>query len=254
MYFESHAHYDDKQFNTDRDELLTTLLPEANITTVINVGASMGSTRSSINLAEKYPYIFSTAGVHPHYVKNLTDDDLAELEQLCKNKRVVAVGEIGLDYFRDLSPRNIQQHRFREQLEIAKRTALPVILHTRDATKDMFDTIKNEPQIRRGVVHCFSESAEMAKEYIKLGFYIGIGGVVTFPKSKTLVEVVRQTDLNHLLLETDCPYLAPEPNRGKRNSSLYLPLIVEAIAQIKGVTPEEVAGQTNRNGKQLFNV
>jgi len=254
MYFESHAHYEDKQFNPDREELLATLLPEAKVTTVINVGASMGSTRAGIKLAERYSYVYATVGVHPHYVKSLTGSDLTELEQLCANKRVVAVGEIGLDYFRDLSPRNVQQQRFRDQLEISKRTNLPVILHTRDASKDMFDTIKNESQIRRGVVHCFSESAEMAREYTKLGFYIGIGGVVTFPKSKTLHEVVRRTDLSHILIETDCPYLAPEPHRGKRNSSAYLPHVVEAIAQIKGISAEEVAEQTYTNGKKLFNV
>jgi len=254
MYFESHAHYDDGRFDDDRDHLLGTLLPEAGITAVLNVGASMRGVRQSVALAEKYPYIYATVGTHPHYAKDLADVDLAEIERLCTHPKVVAVGEIGLDYFHNFSPKAVQVQRFREQLEIVKRSGLPVVLHTRDATKEMFDTIKEHTTIRHGVVHCFSESMEMAREYVKLGFYIGVGGMVTFPKTKMLIEVVRQTPLNRILLETDCPYLAPAPNRGQRNTSLNLPYIAAKIAEIKGVTTEEVAEQTYINGKKLFSI
>jgi len=254
MFFETHAHYDDKRYDEDRNELLEILLPQAGVTAVLNVGASMRGTRESVKLSEKYSYIYAAAGTHPHYAKDLTDDDLAEIERLCEHEMVVAVGEIGLDYFHNFSPKETQIKRFHEQLEIVKRTDLPVVLHTRDATKDMFDIIKEHNSVRRGVIHCFSESAEMAREYIKLGFYIGIGGVVTFPKTKALVEVVRQTDLSRLLIETDCPYLSPEPNRGQRNSSLNLPHIAAKIAEIKGITLEEVAETTYNNGIKLFGI
>jgi TatD DNase family protein len=254
MYFESHAHYDDKRFDGDRDELLGTLIPQAGITAVVNIGSMPATTRESVRLAEKYPYVYATAGCHPHYSSGLTDADLAEFERLCSHEKVLAVGEIGLDYHYNLSPQNIQRSRFRDQLQIAVRTGLPVVLHTREATKDMLDTVKEHKSVRNGVVHCFSESAETAKEYVKMGFYIGVGGVITFPKTKTLVEVVRQTPLTRLLIETDCPYLSPEPNRGKRNSSFNLPHIAAKIAEIKGVSPEIVAEQTYINGCQLFNI
>jgi TatD DNase family protein len=253
MYFESHAHYDDPRFDDDRDELLNTLLPQSGVTRVINVGSNPQTTAASVKLAERYQFIQSTVGCHPHYVKDLTDDDLAEFERLAStHKKVAAIGEIGLDFHHDLSPRDVQELRFRQQLEIVVRTGLPVVLHTRDATKRMLDTVTEYKNIRNGVVHCFSESAETAAIYVKLGFYIGVGGVVTFPKAKALVEVVRQVPLDRILIETDCPYLAPEPYRGKRNSSLYLPYIAAKIAEIKDIPLIDVIEQTFHNGTKLF--
>ena len=250
MYFESHAHYDDGRFKNDREEILN-LLPSCGIDYVINVGCDMKSSRESIKMAEKYDYIYAAVGVHPHDAENMKESDLDEIRQMSNHKKVVAIGEIGLDFYYDNSPRDIQRYWFKRQLEIVKELNKPVIIHSRDASQETFDIIK-ESGVKKGVIHCYSGSAQMARHYVKMGFYIGVGGVVTFSNAKKLVEVVETIQLEQILIETDSPYLSPIPNRGKRNDSRNLQFVVEKIAKIKDISPEKVANITKLNAKQLF--
>lgn len=250
MYFESHAHYDDGRFKNDREEILN-LLPSCGIDYVINVGCDMKSSRESIKMAEKYDYIYAAVGVHPHDAENMKESDLDELRQMSNHKKVVAIGEIGLDFYYDNSPRDIQRYWFKRQLELVKELNKPVIIHSRDASKETFDIIK-ESGVKKGVIHCYSGSAQMALDYVNMGFYIGVGGVVTFSNAKKLVEVVEAIQLEQILIETDSPYLSPIPNRGKRNDSRNLQFVVEKIAKIKNVSPEKVANITKLNASKLF--
>jgi TatD DNase family protein len=252
MYFESHAHYNDSRYDEDRDVLLNNLLNN-DIDFIINIGTSIESSISSLDIAKKYDKIYAAVGIHPHNVEFLEDDTINTLEKLALNSKSVAIGEIGLDYFYDNSPREFQQKWFKIQLELAEKLNLPVIIHSREADQACFDIIKNS-NVRRGVIHCYSGSVEMAKEYIKLGFYIGVGGVVTFSKSKTLVNVVSEVSIDNILIETDSPYLTPNPNRGKRNDSSNLKYITEKIAEIKGITIQEVARTSLLNAKHLFDI
>lgn len=196
MYFESHAHYDDGRFKNDREEILN-LLPSCGIDYVINVGCDMKSSRESIKMAEKYDYIYAAVGVHPHDAENMKESDLDELRQMSNHKKVVAIGEIGLDFYYDNSPRDVQRYWFKRQLEIVKELNKPVIIHSRDASQETFDIIK-ESGVKKGVIHCYSGSAQMAMDYVKMGFYIGVGGVVTFSNAKKLVEVVEAIQLEQI--------------------------------------------------------
>lgn len=252
MYFDSHAHYDDERFEEDRESLLESL-KEKGVDFVVNAAADMSSCRTSLSLAEKYAFIYSSIGVHPHDVKDLTEADLEEMKQLAAHRKVVAIGEIGLDYYYDNSPREAQKTWFMKQLLLAKELDLPVIIHSREASQETFDLIV-ESGVKEGVIHCFSGSYELAKEYVKRGFYIGVGGSLTFKNARKTVEVVEGIDLNHILIETDCPYLTPVPHRGERNDSSYLRYIVEKIAQIKGVSEDEVARISCQNAKLLFRI
>lgn len=252
MIFDSHAHYDDEAFNMDRDELLSSM-KEQGIEYIINVGASLRSCRSTLALAEKYPFVYAAIGVHPDETGELNDESIPELHKMCREDKVVAVGEIGLDYYWDKSARDIQAHWFREQLRLAGKEKLPFIIHSREAAADTMEVMKEENAGEiGGVVHCYSYSPEMAMEYVRMGLYIGIGGVVTFKNARKLKETAECVPLERILIETDCPYLSPEPNRGKRNSSLNLPYVAQEIARIKGIDPEEVIRVTNENAKNLF--
>ncbi len=250
MYFESHAHYDDRQFHKDRETLLA-CLPKCGIDVVINSGSDLKSSYMGKELSEQYDYIYFAAGVHPHELYDINDSVLEEIRQLAKHKKCVAIGEIGLDYHYDTFSKEVQKYWFEKQLEIAKLFHIPVIIHSREAAQDCFDIIRKSG-INKGVIHCYSGSPEMAEEYIKMGFYIGIGGVLTFPNAKKLVDVAKKIPLEHILIETDCPYLAPIPYRGKRNDSRNLELVVKKLAEIKGVLPLEVANITLKNGENLF--
>ena len=252
MFFDSHAHYDDNRFKIDRDEVLTTL-PSQGVCGIVNAGSHLTSSKASIKLAEKYPYIYAAVGIHPHEVKDMTEDTLQEIKKLCNNKRVVTIGEIGLDFYYDHSPRDMQRLWFKKQLELSLEVNLPVIVHSREATMEVF-TILKESGVRRGVLHSFSGSLQTARDYIDMGFYIGIGGVVTFDKSKKLPEAVEKIPLEKILIETDAPYQTPVPHRGKRNDSSYLLYIAETIAKIKKTTVETVAEATKKNAEELFNV
>lgn len=252
MIFESHAHYDDEAFNEDRETLLASM-QENGIGTIINVGASIASTQSTIALTQQYPFLYGAAGVHPSETAELDEDKLCWLEQQCRREKIVAVGEIGLDYHWPEPDRALQKYWFEKQLELAARVNLPLIIHSREAAKDTLDIMKaHHTQDSRGVIHCFSYTKEIAQEYIAMGYYIGIGGVITFSNAKKLKEAAAAIPIEKILLETDCPYLAPVPNRGKRNSSLNLPYVAQEIAQIKGISREEVVSITSENAQRLF--
>lgn len=252
MIFESHAHYDDEAFNEDRETLLASM-QENGIGTIINVGASIASTQSTIALTQQYPFLYGAAGVHPSETAELDEDKLCWLEQQCRREKIVAVGEIGLDYHWPEPDRALQKYWFEKQLELAARVNLPLIIHSREAAKDTLDIMKaHHTQDSRGVIHCFSYTKEIAQEYIAMGYYIGIGGVITFSNAKKLKETAAAIPIEKILLETDCPYLAPVPNRGKRNSSLNLPYVAQEIAQIKGISREEVVSITCENAQRLF--
>lgn len=252
MIFESHAHYDDEAFNEDRETLLTSMQKNG-IGTIINVGASIASTQSTIALTQQYPFLYGAAGVHPSETAELDEDKLCWLEQQCRREKIVAVGEIGLDYHWPEPDRALQKYWFEKQLELAARVNLPLIIHSREAAKDTLDIMKAyHTQDSRGVIHCFSYTKEIAQEYIAMGYYIGIGGVITFSNARKLKEAAAAIPIERILLETDCPYLAPIPNRGKRNSSLNLPYVAQEIAQIKGISREEVVSITCENAQRLF--
>lgn len=254
MIFESHAHYDDEAFDNDRDTLLRSL-PENGIDLIINVGASIQSCRTTIELMEKYPFIYGAMGVHPSETGELDEEGFNWLKESCSIEKVVSVGEIGLDYHYKDPEVSVQKEWFERQLELARTVKLPVIIHSREAARDTLDIMKNlHAEEMGGVIHCYSYTKEIAKEYLNMGYYFGIGGVITFSNAKKLKEAVEYIPIERILLETDSPYLAPEPNRGKRNSSLNIPYIAEAIASLKGISYEEVLAVTHKNAEKLFRI
>lgn len=252
MIFESHAHYDDENFDKDRDTLLASL-KEHGIGTVINIGASLAGSEDTVKLAGQYPFIYGAVGVHPGEVEELTEEGIARPHSLCGHEKVVAVGEIGLDYHYPEPAVSVQKKWFERQLELAREVKLPVIIHSREAAKDTLDIMQayHAGEIG-GVVHCFSYTKEMAREYLEMDYYFGIGGVITFKNAKKLKEAVQYIPMDRILLETDSPYLSPEPHRGERNSSLNLPYVAEAISELKGISYEEVVESTERNARRLF--
>ena len=252
MFFDTHAHYDDKRFDEDRDEVLCSM-PECGISLILNAASSVRSARLSLELADRYSFVYASVGVHPHDAKSMTDDTVCELEEMLKHPKAMAVGEIGLDYHYDFSPRDVQKQRFREQLELARRLKLPVIVHEREALSDTFEILSDFRDLT-GVFHCFSGSRETAKIVLDMGWYISFTGVVTFKNARKVLEVLEKMPADRIMLETDCPYMAPEPKRGKRNSSLFLPYIAERIAEARGVSAEEIAAVTMENGKRFFGV
>lgn len=254
MLFDTHAHYDDERFDPDREELLASL-PGKDVDLVINAGSDMPSSRTSVALAEKYPYIYAAVGVHPHEAKSLTEGDCAELLELAKHPKVVAIGEIGLDYHYDLSPRDVQREAFARQIELAKTAGLPFVVHEREACKDCLDILKAQGVGERaGVMHCFSGSRETAKILLDMGMYISVGGPVTFKNNVKTVDMVEYVPLDRLFIETDSPYLTPVPHRGKRNDSSYVYHVAAKIAEIKGISPEEVAAATKANAMKFFKI
>lgn len=254
MIFESHAHYDDRAFEEDRDLLLKSLYANG-IDTVINVGASLDSCKKTIELMDKYTFIYGAIGIHPSETGELDEEKFKWLKECCGHRKTVAVGEIGLDYHYEEPEHSIQKKWFERQLEMARELKLPVIIHSRDSARDTLDIIKSlYAQDLCGVIHCFSYAKEIAREYLDMGFYFGIGGVITFANAKKLKEAVEYIPIEKILLETDSPYLAPEPNRGKRNSSLNLPYIAKEIALLKGISYEEVIEITHENAQRLFQV
>lgn len=250
MYFESHAHYDDERFDDDRGELLASF-PAEGIETVVNSSSDIASSRASIALAEKYPFFYASVGVHPHEVSKMREADIDTLRELSKHPKVVAIGEIGLDFYYDLSPRDDQRYWFKRQLALAEELDMPVIIHSRDASQECFDII-SASNVRKGVIHCYSGSAPMAQDYADMGFYIGIGGSLTFKNNKKTVEVVEKLPLEKILIETDSPYLAPVPYRGRRNDSRLLKYVVEKISEIKNVPEIDICNITKNNAIELF--
>lgn len=270
MIFETHAHYDDKAFEEDREELLASL-PKQGIRRVVNVGASIETSKNSLELAAKYGHVYAAVGVHPSDIHELDEETFAWLAAQIKHPKTVAVGEIGLDYYweKEAEVRNRQRIWFCRQLKLAAECAMPVIVHSRDAADDTMQILKEagtwavagraaqsggiKPSPKTlGVIHCYSYSPEMAREFVKMGYAIGVGGVVTFKNAKKLKETVQAIPLEAIVLETDCPYMAPEPHRGRRNNSAYIPYVAEQIAALKGITVEEVERVTWENAMRLF--
>lgn len=255
--FDSHAHYDDEAFDEDRDELLEAL-PQNGVGAVVNVGAGIETSKKSLELAKRYPHVYAAVGVHPENADEADEKGLKWISEHTQDEKVVAVGEIGLDYHYEGFDKNIQWEAFEGQLGIAERTNLPLIIHSRDAAEDTLRIIKKHMENRKtsrenpGVIHCFSYSMEMAREYLKMGFYIGIGGVVTFSNAKKLKEVAGGISLDRILLETDCPYLSPAPNRGKRNSSLNLSYVAAEIAKIRNISEDELIRATWDNARRMY--
>lgn len=251
MIFDTHAHYDDAQFDTDREEVLAAMKKEG-VGIIVNASARYDSCQSVIRLAQAHDGMYAMAGVHPDEVGALNEETFGELRKLAREPKVAAIGEIGLDYYWDTEPRQVQKQWFIRQLELAKELELPVNIHSREASEDTFQIIKEYAEGLQGIIHCFSGSKELAQEYVKRGFYIGVGGVVTFKNGKKLKQVVEAIPLESIVLETDCPYLAPEPFRGKRNQSSYIRYVAEEIARLKGVSYEEVVAQTEENGRAVY--
>ncbi len=254
MIFDTHAHYDDDAFDEDRDALLSGM-KDAGVEYIVNVGASMASSQRSIALAEKYPFVYAAVGVHPDEVGELDEEKFAKLKEWTKHEKVKAVGEIGLDYYWDKEQHDLQKHWFMRQMELAHEVKLPMIVHSREAAKDTLDmVVAAKPLELSGIIHCYSYSAELAREYLNMGYYLGIGGVLTFKNAKKLKEVAEYAPLSQIVLETDCPYLAPVPYRAKRNDSSKLSYVAAELAAIKQMPVEEVIRITNENGRKLYNI
>lgn len=252
MIFETHAHYDDEAFTEDRDSLLKSM-EENGIGLIVNVTAEYDSIDETYELSQIYDFVYGTVGVHPSEVEELDDKKLAKMYEKAKRDKIVAIGEIGLDYYWPEPDHEIQKKWFLAQLKMAKELDLPVIIHSRDAAADTLDILKSDAATGlRGIIHCYSYSKEMAVEFEKLGYYFGIGGVITFQNAKKLVEVVEYLPLEKIVLETDSPYLSPVPNRGKRNSSLNIPYIAEKIAEIKKIPYDTVVEVTEKNARRLY--
>ena len=253
MLFDTHAHYDSRQFDADRDQVLSAL-PGQGVGLVVNPGCDLDSSRRAIGIAERYPFVYAAVGVHPEDCAGWQDTDVDELRSLAAHPKVVAVGEIGLDYYwKENPPREFQQRVFRAQLALARELDLPVIVHDREAHGDCLSIIREFPQVR-GVFHCFSGSAEMAKELVGLGWMISFTGALTYKNARKAVEAAQAVPLDRIMIETDSPYMAPVPHRGKRNDSGYVRHVCEKLAEIKGVSFETCARITLENGKRFFGI
>lgn len=254
MIFDTHAHYDDEAFDEDREEILNSLIKNG-IEKVVNIGAGMDSCERTVDLMNTYDFIYGAIGVHPNETAELTEEKIHQLKKWCELTKCVAVGEIGLDYYWDEPERELQKKWFVRQLDLAREVKKPVVIHSRDAAKDTIDimTAEHADEIG-GVIHCFSYTKETAAIFLNMGFYFGIGGVLTFNNAKKLKEAVEYIPLDRIVLETDCPYLAPVPNRGKRNSSMNLPYVVAELARIKRVDEDTVKAVTRKNAYDLYRI
>ena len=255
MLFDTHAHYDDERFDEDRDALLSSM-PTNNVGLILNPGCDADTSRKAVGYAQKYPFVYAAVGIHPENINENWNNDLAVIKQLAQDEpKVRAIGEIGLDYYweKDERARARQQVVFARQMELAREIGLPVIVHDRDAHADCMEITRRYPDVT-GVYHCYAGHVEMARELLKLGYYLSFTGVITFKNAKKAIEVIRETPIERLMIETDSPYMAPEPFRGRRNSSLYVYRMAETIAQVKGMDVSEVERITTENGKRLFGI
>ena len=253
MIFESHAHYDDEAFDEDREELLNSL-QDSGVESVVNVCSTVESIEETVRLMEKYPFVYGAIGVHPDEAGDMDGQVLEKIRRLLCHPKAVAVGEIGLDYHWNKESHQVQKEWFCAQMEIARQEKKPFIIHSRDAAQDTLQTMKElrAGEMYGGIIHCFSYSVEIAREYLNMGLFLGIVGVITFSNARKLKEVAEYAPLTQLVLETDCPYLSPVPNRGKRNSSLNLPYIAKELANLKGISYDQVVDVTSANAKKLF--
>ena len=253
MIFDTHAHYDDKQFDADREELLGSM-ERAGVGTIVNASATVASWDKVLGLAERFSGVYGMIGVHPDEVGALNEENFARMGRLLQREKIVAVGEIGLDYYWDKESHEEQKHWFVRQLGLARELDMPVNIHSREAAADTMEILKAHGRGMKAIIHCYSYSREMAEEYVRMGYLIGVGGVVTFKNGKRLKETVAAVPLSNIVLETDCPYLAPEPYRGQRNSSLNLLYVARAIAEIKGIGEEEGTRVTEENAKAFYGI
>lgn len=254
MIIDTHAHYDDEQYNDDRENLLREIF-SSGIEKIVNSAATVSSIKECIELAHQYDQVYTTIGVHPSEIADVTEEYYDYLREMSKDKKVVAIGEIGLDYYweKDLEVRKQQREVFTKQLELAYEVGLPIVVHSRDAAEETIEILRKAPKREiPGIIHCYAYSVEMAREYVKMGYYLGIGGVVTFKNARVLKDVVKEIGLEHLVLETDSPYLSPEPHRGTRNSSLNISYIVEKIAELTDRSVEEVERITTQNAYKVY--
>ncbi|MCL2095927.1 MAG: TatD family hydrolase [Oscillospiraceae bacterium] len=249
MLIDTHAHYDDKRFNSDRDEIIKSV-KNSGVDLIINAGASIKSSKASLELSKKYDFIYATAGVHPHDAERTPDNTLEILAGLLENKKAVAVGEIGFDFYHDFSNRDSQRYWFKKQMGFAADVNYPVVIHDRDAHGETLETVKKYKLT--GVFHCFAGSVEMARELVKLGYMMSFGGVATFANAKTCIEALKAIPAEYIMLETDCPYLSPHPKRGERNDSRNLRIIAEKIAQIKNMDAHDLINKTGENAVRCF--
>ena len=252
MYFDSHAHLDDARFEADFDEILAHMR-ENGVTAMMNIGCDLPSSENSVRLAETYPWVWAAVGSHPDDADHVNEARIAVYREMCKNPRVKAIGEIGLDYHYEDVPRDVQKTAFRMQMALARELDLPVVVHEREAHEDGLRIVDEFPDVK-GVFHCYSGSLEMAKELVKRGWYIGFTGVVTFKNARKAVEVAENIPLGRILIETDCPYMAPEPYRGRRNDPSLVPFVAAKIAQLRGLTPEDIGKATSENARRLFRI
>jgi TatD DNase family protein len=253
MLFDTHAHFDARQFDADRDEVLSGL-PARGVSLVVDPGCDLPSSRKAVELARKYPFVYAAVGIHPEECADYQEGDLDEVRRLAAQPKVVAIGEIGLDYYwPENPPKELQQKVFRDQLALAQELERPVIVHDRDAHGDSLAIVKQFPRVR-GVFHCFSGSVELARELVGLGWMISFTGVLTYKNARKSVEVAKNIPLEHIMIETDSPYMAPVPHRGERNDSGYVLHVCEKLAEIKGISVEECAKRTLENGKQFFHI
>ena len=252
MYFDTHAHYDDKAFDNDRHALLARLNSEG-VDYILDPGCDLASSRAAIALAERFDFVYAAVGFHPEELERYSEEAFQQMEELVAHPKCVAIGEIGLDYYWDASHKAEQKALFRRQIDLALGLDKPVIVHDREAHGDCMEIVRDYPGLR-GVFHCYSGSAEMAAELLKLGWYLGFDGPITYKNARKALEVLELCPLDRLLIETDSPYLSPVPMRGKRNDSGNLPYIVDKIAEIKGLSHEAVAAATMTNGRRLFGI
>jgi len=254
MLFDSHAHYDDERFDEDRDQVILNA-HKSGVSYILNASSDMESSFESVRLAEKFEFVYAAVGIHPHNALEINDSIMARLADLASKNKVVAIGETGLDYHYDFCPREAQKYCFAQHIYLARQLGLPLIIHDREAHNDVLNLIEREKAKEvGGVFHCYSGSVEMADRVLKNNFYISVGGAVTFKNARKLVEVVRHVPLDRLLIETDCPYMTPEPYRGRRNHSGYVRLVAEKVAEIKGLEFEEIAKVTSENARRLFGI
>lgn len=253
MLIDTHAHYDDEQFDVDRECLLGQM-EDAGVGIIVNAGSTISSWENIERLTQEYPFLYGAIGVHPDEVGNLDEEQFERMSMFLEKEKIVALGEIGLDYYWDNESHDLQKYWFVRQLQLARKKGKPVMIHSREAAADTMEIMRTHGGGMKGVIHCYSYSPEMAKDYVRMGYYIGVGGVVTFKNAKKLKQVVQEIPLSSIVLETDCPYLAPAPYRGKRNSSLYLYRVAEEIALLRQISAEEVISQTEKNARQLYSL
>ena len=252
MLFDTHAHLNDRAFQEDRDDLIAAL-PRQGVGLVMNPGCNLADSRLSVELAEKYPFLYAAVGSHPDSADEVDEGVIAQYRQLCRHEKVKAIGEIGLDYYYEDIPREIQKQAFRMQMALANELDMPVIIHEREAHDDGMRIVKEFPKVK-GVFHCYSGSAEMARQLVNMGWYIGFTGVLTFKNARKAVETAASIPLERIVLETDCPFMAPEPYRGKRNDPGYLPKMAEKLAEIRGISVDEAIAVTTENAKRLYRI